>query len=195
MIDLDIPDIARKSAIRALDDLICDGPGLYELIDSHGDRDATAALDEGQWDGAAEGLRKALDAIRDRLDGVPALAAAYLRDMADRIDRGPAIPLPPSVYSALVRERADDIIAGSAPEEEALVLIWSNQHGQWWRPGGRGYTAHIDEAGRYPLDEARRIVAGSTCDGQLVHERTDPVTGSAYQELDEVIVPAPEVTP
>lgn len=195
MPDLDIPDIARKSAVRALDDLICDGPGLYELIDSHGDQDATAALDEGQWDSAAEKLREALDAIRDRLDAGTALTAVVLRDMADSIDRGPAIPLPPSVYSALIRERADDIIAGSAPEEEALVLIWSNQHGQWWRPGGRGYTAHIHEAGRYPLDAARRIVADSTCEGRLLIDRTDPVTGETYEELDEVIVPAPEVTP
>lgn len=36
---------------------------------------------------------------------------AALRDMADLIDRGPAIPLPPSVISALVRERADDLAA------------------------------------------------------------------------------------
>ncbi|HEY9415193.1 MAG TPA: hypothetical protein VIQ30_10570 [Pseudonocardia sp.] len=33
--------------------------------------------------------------------------AALLRDMADRIDRGPSIPLPPGIISALVRERAD----------------------------------------------------------------------------------------
>lgn len=37
------------------------------------------------------------------------VAGAALRDMADRIDRGPTFPLPPSVISALVRERADDI--------------------------------------------------------------------------------------
>jgi hypothetical protein len=35
--------------------------------------------------------------------------ARTLRDMADLIDRGPTFPLPPSVISALVRERADDI--------------------------------------------------------------------------------------
>jgi hypothetical protein len=37
------------------------------------------------------------------------VAGAALRDMADRIDRGGPAPLPPSVFSALVRERADDL--------------------------------------------------------------------------------------
>ena len=35
--------------------------------------------------------------------------AEALREAADQIDRGPALPLPPSVFSALVRERADRI--------------------------------------------------------------------------------------
>lgn len=35
------------------------------------------------------------------------VVAAALRVMADEIDRGPTFPLPPSVISALVRERAD----------------------------------------------------------------------------------------
>lgn len=38
--------------------------------------------------------------------------AAALRVMADEIDRGPTFPLPPSVISALVRERADGLDAG-----------------------------------------------------------------------------------
>ncbi|MEU4640842.1 hypothetical protein [Micromonospora sp. NPDC023814] len=38
-----------------------------------------------------------------------AYGAALLRDVAALIDRGPAIPLPPSIFSALVRERADDL--------------------------------------------------------------------------------------
>lgn len=38
-----------------------------------------------------------------------AYGAALLRDMADRIDRGPSFPLLPSVISALVRERAADL--------------------------------------------------------------------------------------
>lgn len=40
---------------------------------------------------------------------VAAGVAAALRVMADEIDRGPTFPLPPSVISALVRERADGL--------------------------------------------------------------------------------------
>lgn len=77
---------------------------------------------------------------------------------------------------------------------EDLFLIWSNQHGMWWRPGKSGYTQVIEEAGRYPRAEAEKIVASATCDGQLRHDRTDPVTGAAYVSFDEVLVPAPEST-
>lgn len=71
-------------------------------------------------------------------------------------------------------------------------LIWSNEHGMWWRPARRGYTASIEEAGRYARADAEQIVAGATCDGQLVHDRTDPVTGREYKQFNEVVVLAPE---
>jgi len=71
-------------------------------------------------------------------------------------------------------------------------LIWSNQHGMWWRPLRRGYTSHLAEAGRYTADEAARIVDDATCGGELTHERVNQLTGETYQELDEVIVPAPD---
>ena len=37
-------------------------------------------------------------------------------------------------------------------------LIWSIEHGAWWRPGGMGYTRRLDEAGRYSSTEAEAIV-------------------------------------
>jgi hypothetical protein len=37
-------------------------------------------------------------------------------------------------------------------------LIWSNEHGAWWGPNGCGYTKRREEAGRYVLFEALRIV-------------------------------------
>lgn len=46
---------------------------------------------------------------RDAIVG--ACVAAALRVMADEIDRGPTFPIPPSVVSALVRERADGLEA------------------------------------------------------------------------------------
>lgn len=39
--------------------------------------------------------------------GFAAGSAQALNDAAERIDRGPQIPLPPSIYSALCREWAD----------------------------------------------------------------------------------------
>ncbi|TDP97659.1 hypothetical protein [Labedaea rhizosphaerae] len=39
-------------------------------------------------------------------------AAATLREFAELIDRGPMIPLRPSIFSTMAREQADDIEAG-----------------------------------------------------------------------------------
>jgi hypothetical protein len=43
---------------------------------------------------------------------VAAVASAALRVMADEIDRGPTFPLPSSVISELVRERAAGLASG-----------------------------------------------------------------------------------
>jgi hypothetical protein len=36
-------------------------------------------------------------------------------------------------------------------------LIWSLEHGQWWRPGENGYTDDFEEAGRYSFERALQI--------------------------------------
>jgi hypothetical protein len=36
-------------------------------------------------------------------------------------------------------------------------LVWSEEHGAWWRPGRMGYTRSIREAGRYSLEDAADI--------------------------------------
>lgn len=33
-------------------------------------------------------------------------------------------------------------------------LIWSNEHAAWWRPNASGYTAYIEDAGRYSREKA-----------------------------------------
>lgn len=38
-------------------------------------------------------------------------------------------------------------------------LIYSREHNAWWKPNECGYTATIDEAGRYRTEDADRIVA------------------------------------
>jgi hypothetical protein len=72
-------------------------------------------------------------------------------------------------------------------------LIWSNQHGMWWRAHRRGYTPFIEEAGRYNRKQADEIIHSATVGGQLGINRTDPVTGREYRQFTEVIVTAPEV--
>lgn len=39
------------------------------------------------------------------------------------------------------------------------VLIWSIEHGAWWKPNGWGYTPNRDDAGIYSFEEASEIVA------------------------------------
>lgn len=43
------------------------------------------------------------------------------------------------------------------PSDDPPVLIWSNEHGSWWKENEAGYTASIDEAGVYTLSQAKEI--------------------------------------
>lgn len=36
-------------------------------------------------------------------------------------------------------------------------LVWSNEHGAWWRANSQGYTMHLAMAGQYERDEALKI--------------------------------------
>ena len=49
-------------------------------------------------------------------------------------------------------------------------LIWSNEHGKWWRSGGRGYTSVIGEAGRYMRRAANQILRDSNFAPGVVNE-------------------------
>ena len=37
---------------------------------------------------------------------------------------------------------------------ERIYLVWSNEHGAWWRTHAHGYTLHLKEAGRFTRKEA-----------------------------------------
>ncbi len=41
-----------------------------------------------------------------------------------------------------------------------LYLVWSNEHGAWWRPNSCGYTTKVEDAGRYGRKEAIAISRG-----------------------------------
>ena len=47
---------------------------------------------------------------------------------------------------------------GEPDEEESPVyLVFSVEHLAWWKPGGRGYTKRMSEAGRYTRRQAVTI--------------------------------------
>lgn len=43
------------------------------------------------------------------------------------------------------------------PQETTIWLVYSNEHGAWWRPNSAGYTKHVESAGRYSKAEADYI--------------------------------------
>lgn len=77
---------------------------------------------------------------------------------------------------------------------EQRYLVWSNQHGAWWRAHRRGYTMLIEEAGRYTRERAAEIVRQSTLGGTLTRQGFSTVTGDPITYVDEVMVLAPEST-
>jgi len=44
--------------------------------------------------------------------------------------------------------------AAARPDDLPPYLIWSNEHGAWWRPNSAGYTSEIERAGRYTRAQA-----------------------------------------
>ncbi len=71
----------------------------------------TAAA-EAVWPELKSGVQDQYEEPDNIRRWVAAGVAAALRVMADEIDRGPTFALPPSVISALVRERADGLTDG-----------------------------------------------------------------------------------
>jgi hypothetical protein len=58
-------------------------------------------------------------------------------------------------------------------DDESVYLIWSLEHGAWWRPNSGGYTTQISEAGWYLIDEAKSILYGANI--AEVHECAIPI--------------------
>jgi hypothetical protein len=42
-------------------------------------------------------------------------------------------------------------------ELERPWVVWSEEHGGWWRPGEHGYTHSLKEAGRFSMERAFEI--------------------------------------
>ena len=70
-----------------------------------------------------------------------------------------------------------------SPSPEASWIIWSNEHRAFWNPDRRGYTRHIEQAGRYTKAEADAI-----CSGANYRSGSDLSRSIA----PEICMPAPE---
>jgi hypothetical protein len=46
-------------------------------------------------------------------------------------------------------------------DNDDVYLIWSHEHGAWWRDGGHGYTRSLAEAGRTDRAHALHICANA----------------------------------
>ena len=55
-----------------------------------------------------------------------------------------------------------------------LYVIWSIEHGAWWRPDRRGYTGHINDAGHYTLAECAVILEQANY--RITHECAIPLS-------------------
>jgi len=64
------------------------------------------------------------------------------------------VELPPD----LCGELPDCAVGDPHVTEPHDWVIWSEEHGAWWGPGGHGYTFSLRQAGRYSRQQAERIV-------------------------------------
>lgn len=46
--------------------------------------------------------------------------------------------------------------------DTTVFLIWSHEHGMWWRPNSAGYTNYVHEAGQYTEDESADFCSAAT---------------------------------
>lgn len=61
-----------------------------------------------------------------------------------------------------------------------MWLVWSEEHGMWWRAGHCGYTRSIREAGRYAKAEADEIVRRANIVDFNEIAIPDPTPGSIF---------------
>lgn len=67
-----------------------------------------------------------------------------------------------------------------------MFLVWSNEHGQWWRANHMGYTSVIEEAGRYGMAESLRICRNANFGGVINEVRV--LAPESYDEVMALMV-------
>jgi hypothetical protein len=71
--------------------------------------------------------------------------------------------------------------------ERAIWLIWSNEHGKWWRPREAGYTFLIEQAGRYTRSRVDQIIRDSNYGGNI-----NEMAVLAHEALDLIVADMPQ---
>jgi len=71
-------------------------------------------------------------------------------------------------------------------------IIWSIEHGAWWRPRERGYTLHREEAGEYTFEDAVHIVQGANIgekdvpnEAMILVQSEGHIVGQASEDIHE----------
>lgn len=77
-------------------------------------------------------------------------------------------------------------IRSDSESPDARWLIWSHEHGAWWRPHSRGYTTAVAEAGRYTEEAARKICA-DTVYGWRDGQPTEVMVPASSPDLDTAV--------
>lgn len=63
------------------------------------------------------------------------------------------------------------------------VLIWSGEHCLFWRANASGYTAKVEDAGRYDLEEARAYLKSAGPEKRLSLIDATPARTVPYKDL------------
>lgn len=65
----------------------------------------------------------------------------------------------------------DDVFSNKklqASLEGKKVLIWSSEHGEYWRSSGAGYTISAQEAGVYTFEDAYKRTADFSAQKKII---------------------------
>ncbi len=90
-----------------------------------------------------------------------------VKDYTDDCEGNSFVVIVVEPFTAATREEAF-IIANQkvldkqiAAKNETKFLIWSIEHGAWWRPNEAGYTLSRRDAGQYDFNKAVEICRGA----------------------------------
>lgn len=73
----------------------------------------------------------------------------------------------------------------NTPTDQDLWVLWSNDHGAFWRENACGYTQDVSKAGRFSREFAEAVVASDCKRSSSTLPRDVPA---------EVMLPAPKPT-